>query len=135
LDVVRYGEQSPQFAYGRFPSGSGRWQTVTPTPFLTPRPPIDPMLRPPFRSEVIINEIMYHPISNLADDEYVELFNRAQNAVDLSGWKFVSGISFTFPANTIIPASGYLVVAKNAQRLRTNYSDLTNLVGDFSGQL
>src|SRR5439155_6865142 len=70
LDVVRYGEQSPQFAYGRFPSGSGRWQTVTPTPFLTPRPPIDPMLRPPFRSEVIINEIMYHPISNLADDEY-----------------------------------------------------------------
>jgi hypothetical protein len=56
---------------------------------------------------------------------------------DISGWRFTDGISFTFPANTIIPAKGYLVVAKNKERLLDRYPNLTdqNTVGNYSGNL
>ena len=50
---------------------------------------------------VVINEIMYDPISESDDDQYVELYNRGTNAVDLSRLAFTSGINFTFPSNTI----------------------------------
>ena len=136
LDMVRYTDQSPSVAWGRHPDGSTRWRTVTPTPYFMPRPAVDPSQRPPFRSDVIINEIMYHPVSGLADDEFVELFNRNPlQAMDVAGWKFVAGIDFTLPPNAVIPPNGYLVVARNAARLRTNYAGLSNVVGDFGGQL
>ena len=56
---------------------------------------------------------MYAPISGDGDDEYVELYNRTTNAVNVGGWAFVDGISFTNSLNTIIAPQGYLVVAKN----------------------
>ena len=51
-------------------------------------------------SDIVINEIMYHPASGLASEEYVELYNRGATAVDLGGWYFTDGIRFTFPPNT-----------------------------------
>jgi regulation of enolase protein 1 (concanavalin A-like superfamily) len=86
---------------------------------------------------VVINEIMYHPLSDDDDDQYVELFNPGSKSVDLGGWRFVSGVDFTFPAGAALPAGGYLVVARQAARLQTNYAHLNsgNLVGDFKGKL
>ena len=61
----------------------------------------------------------------------------APTPVDLAGWQFVSGITFAFAANTIVQPDGYLVVARNASRMLTNYPNLNagNLVGNFSGKL
>ena len=80
---------------------------------------------------------MYHPISGNAEDTYVELYNRGTNAVDLGGWKFVDGISYTFQDHTVLAAGEYLVVAKSAAHLQGNYTNLGpgNLVGDFGGNL
>jgi hypothetical protein len=47
--------------------------------------------------EVVINELMFNPISGSDNDEYVELYNRSTNAVDLSGWRFTAGIDYQFP--------------------------------------
>ena len=91
----------------------------------------------PWRSDVVINEIMFNPVSNNEDDEYVELYNRGTAPVNMSGWRFNDGIEFALPANTILPAGGYLVIAKNAGRMRTNYSNLNaaNALGNFRGNL
>src|SRR5207245_9769797 len=92
----------------------------------------------PWRVEpIVINEIMYNPLSGDSADEYVELFNRSGVAIDLSGWKFTDGIAFEFPKKTALSAGGYLVVAKNAARLLANYPELNsaNAVGDYSGTL
>ena len=85
----------------------------------------------------MINEIMYKPISGDNSDEYVELYNRSAGAVSLDGWQFTAGIDFTFPSNMVIAAGGYMVVAKNAAHLLTNYANLNanNTAGDFGGGL
>ncbi len=130
LDAIRFGGQENGVASGRSPDGANAIRRLlAPTPGAA---------NAPWRSEpVVINEVMYHPISKSDDDEYLELHNQGGAAVDVGGWRFVEGIDFTLPANTSIPAGGYLVVARNAARLLTNYSHLTaaNTVGDYNGSL
>ena len=53
---------------------------------------------------------MYHPISNDRNREFVELYNRSDAPVDLTGWEFTNGVEFSFPDNTVIEPGGYLVV-------------------------
>jgi len=71
-------------------------------------------------TDVVINEMMFHAVSDLDGDDYLELHNRGTTAVDLSGWTF-SGITLTLPTGTTIPANGYLVVAKDATQFQTRY--------------
>ena len=47
-------------------------------------------------------------------DEFVELFNTTGSDVDISGWTLTRGAStFTFPAGTMIPAGGYVILVRN----------------------
>jgi hypothetical protein len=130
LDAVRFEGQGNAVAWGRSPDGSPRFRRLS-SPTLG-------AANAPWRVEdVVINEIMYQPISGDNDDEYVELFNRGGKSVDLSGWKFIHGIDFAFPSNTVLSANSYLVVAKNKARLKANHPQLNdgNTVGDYSGSL
>ena len=85
--------------------------------------------------QVVINEIMYHPSTEEVLEEYIELHNPTAAAVDLSGWRFADGVEFTFPASTSLPPGGYLVVAANLAVFQAKYPDVTNVVGDWIGQL
>ncbi len=84
-------------------------------------------------SVVVFNEIMYHPATNEAACEWVELHN--QNAVDveLSGWRLTGGIDYTFADGTILSGGGDLVVAISPANLRA--AGVTNVVGPFTGRL
>lgn len=130
LDALRFGGQANGVAYGRFPDGAASVQELTAG---TPGTTNAPMLI----RDIVINEIMYHPLSEDADDEYVELYNRGTAAVDLGGWRFSDGIDFAIPAPALLPAGGYLVVARNAARLLTNYPGLnpSAVVGNYGGTL
>ncbi len=130
LDAIRFGAQENGVATGRFPDGSDefyRLQSKTPG---TANARI-------LTSFIVFNEIMYHPISGDSDDQYIELYNRGDTTMDVSGWMLQDGIQFTFPAQTAIAAGQYLVVARNAARMRTNYSNLSSqsLLGNFEGKL
>ena len=72
-------------------------------------------------ADVVINEIMYHPQSELTTEEYIEFYNTGASPVDVSGWKITSGVQFTFPASTSISAGGYLVVAANGPVFHAKY--------------
>ena len=87
------------------------------------------------RAAVVINEIMYHPLSELETEEYIELSNDGAAAVDVSGWKFTNGVLFTIPAATSIPAGGYLVVVANAVAFHAKYPAVTNYIGNWIGAL
>jgi spore coat protein H len=86
------------------------------------------------QSPIIINEIMYHPPNDLDTLQYVELFNRGQAEVDLSGWAFTKGIRFAFPPGTKLASGDYLVVCRNLADFTTRYGKEIVAVGDFSGQ-
>jgi len=130
LTALQYEPQVPGGSYGRWPNGTGEFYPLTTT---TPGAPNGGILI----RDIVINELMYHPISGNDDDQYIELYNKGVKSVNLAGWKFTSGISFTFPTNATIEAGGYLVIARNMTNLFGKYSQLTenNTVGNYSGKL
>jgi hypothetical protein len=130
VDALRYTAQAQNTAYGRAPNGAPSFhelQTATPGAANSGL-----LIR-----DVVINEIMYHPITT-SDDEYIELCNMGAAAVDLSGWRLAGDISFTF-GTVNIPANQYVVVARNPASLLTpnRYPQLTsgNTVGPFAPNL
>ncbi len=129
LDAVTFGPQLPGGSAGRWPNGG---ESVGPLPRPTPGAA---NTRP--HSDIVINEIHHSPISGASDEEFVELFNAGSTVVDLSFWELTSGVSFAFPFGTSIPSGGYLVVARNAARLKQLYPRLKpeQAIGDFSGKL
>ena len=130
IDAIGFAGQAKGVSSGRSPDGAPDIQElVAPTPGTSNSAQLIP--------EVVINEILYHPISQSPDDEFVELYNQGTNILSLAGWRFVHGIDFNFPSNVVLPAGGYLVVARNRTNLLAHYAQLNdgNTVGDFDGSL
>ena len=130
IDVVKFEAQENGVAMGRWPDGAEQFYRLAAK---TPGTNNAPLLV----SDVVINELMYQPISGDNNDQYIELYNRGTTNINLGGWALSDGVSFSFSTNNSIPAGGYFVVAKNPLQLMTNYPNLnsTNLAGNFSGSL
>ncbi|MEM7391316.1 MAG: lamin tail domain-containing protein, partial [Verrucomicrobiota bacterium] len=130
IDAIKFDAQENGVASGRYPDGAPRIQELqTPT--------LDASNADIARRGIVINEIMFNPLSGDTDDEYIEIFNNSGGPVDISSWRFVDGVDFTFPVNTTMNNGDYFVVAKDAVRLMSNYPALNpvNTFGDFSGTL
>ncbi len=109
------------------PAGIGRLATLVVLLFAAA-----PVLRAD--SVVVFNEIMYHPGTNAAGDEWLELHNQMAVDVDLSGWSIANGVAYTFPEGTVIPGDGYVVIAASPGGLSAA-TGLTNILGPYTGQL
>src|SRR5262245_17856722 len=83
---------------------------------------------------VIINEVHYNPPDETKLEEFIELYNAGEADVDISGWYFSDGVSFTFPRGTTIPRDGYLVVAESPPDLAKRFPAVAAL-GPFEGHL
>jgi hypothetical protein len=129
LDAVQFGAQADGVSYGRWPDGANDFYAFTTNTPGTNNSTIS-------IGDIVINELMYDPISGNDDDQYIELYNKGTNTINLSGWQFTSGVTFTFPSVTIAP-NGYLVVARNMTNLFAKYPNLNtgNTVGNYSGKL
>jgi len=130
LDAVRFGPQEMGVSSGRATDGANRW-----SPLATATPgAANSAVR---RGEVVISEIMYHAITTLEEDEFIELQNRTGAPIDVGGWRMRGEADFDFPAGASIPAGGRLVVAKDPAHLITTYPGLStaNTFGPFSGSL
>lgn len=81
---------------------------------------------------VVINELMYHPASEVDNDEFLELFNTTASPVNLDGWCFTAGISVCF-SGVSIAAHDYVVISPNIARSQLTYS--VTPVATYTGQL
>ncbi len=82
--------------------------------YAPPPPPVD---------YVVISEVMYRPAGQTTGNrEWVELYNPTHQPVDLSGWylgdaaaaeEYGAGL-YRFPADSLLPAGGVIVVAQQA---------------------
>ncbi len=69
------------------------------------------VVAPPANDDVVISEIMYNPPEAGTDVfEYIELYNRGSDDINLQGYSFTQGVVFTFPAHTLSPGD-YVIVA------------------------
>ncbi|MBN1420418.1 MAG: lamin tail domain-containing protein [Planctomycetes bacterium] len=82
---------------------------------------------------VVINEIHYKPADKTLGLEFIELYNTGPIAVDLSGWFFSDGIVYEFPAQTLIQADGYAVIAEDPETFEKTFKFAP--LGPYEGNL
>jgi hypothetical protein len=85
-----------------------------------------------------LSEIMYNPpkVGWVDGDEFefIELFNRGTNVLDLSGALFGAGIEFVFTNETLLGPGQYFVLARSASQFDAKYPGVP-LHGLYSGKL
>ena len=98
-------------------------------------------------SQVVINEIFYQRpgkdparpnqageyIPSTKAVEFIELHNPGASAVDLSGWRLASGVSYLFPAGTLLAAGGYVCVAQHPEHFQEAFG--VGPLGPWTGAL
>lgn len=84
--------------------------------------------------DLVINEIHYNPCTGQGDDddwEFLEIYNNSGAAVDLEGYTFTQGVTFTFGPGASIADGEYIVLALVA----ANYSGNGYQVFEMAGAL
>jgi len=108
IDVVVFGPQTSGVSEGRLPDGGTNFVF-----FHTTASPGEPNYLP--LENVVINEVLTH--SDPPFEDAVELFNPTGSDADISGWWLsdskINARKYQFPAPTLVPANGYLVVYEN----------------------
>ena len=67
-------------------------------------------------------------------NKWVEIANRSASPVDLGGWQFDDGISFTFPAGMTLAPGEHACVAASAAEFTAAYPG-ARLLGEYGGNL
>lgn len=128
IDAVRLPAVALAGAYGRTPDGATAF-----THLAAPTPGGRNASRalPP----VVLNEIMYHPLDENKEHEYVELFNTTDTDIDLTGWVLSGDIDYE--CTETIPAKGHLVIANKRSAFSALYPNFTGHLGTdgFTGSL
>lgn len=91
---------------------------------------------------IVINEIHYHPpdtvdaLNQVVDGDYyefLEIKNTTGAAIDISGAVFTEGITYVFPASTILPSGSHLVLASSQAHFTDRYGFAA--FGEYTGYL
>lgn len=69
-----------------------------------------------------------------SEQGWIELFNRGDQEIDLSGWQIQGGIDYAFPTQSKISSKSYLVIAKDPEALRSRHPGV-QVLGPFTNQL
>ncbi|HEX2748144.1 MAG TPA: Ig-like domain-containing protein, partial [Verrucomicrobiales bacterium] len=80
-----------------------------------------------------ISEIMYNPPGTTGvNEEFIEVYNYGDAAVDLTGWRFTKGVNYAFPS-ILIPGKGYLAVPANSAAFTAKYPGAANVTSTAWG--
>src|SRR4029450_12176485 len=86
-------------------------------------------------SRVVITEIYSKPPAARAGAEFVEVANTSSAEADLSGWKLVKGVRFTFPAGFRLAPGATTVIAADPRAFRAAFGENLAVAGAFEGKL
>jgi PKD repeat protein len=68
------------------------------------------IIEPIYIPQLVLTEIMYNPPESGNDTlEFIELFNHDNVSIDLTGYYFSDGVTYTFPSSTLNPGEYYLI--------------------------
>ena len=105
----------------------GEWSALSEATFIIPSD----------LDALTISELHYHPLpQDSIDDrefEFIELYNNSTETLHLSLARFVRGINYVFPVNTLIQSDKYIVLASNKESFHLRYGFFPFDI--YSGQL
>ena len=138
-DVEEFGASPTGVSFGRYIKASTGNANFVLLDGITPGGPnAYPKVGP-----IVISEIMYNPLFDEQDREFVELLNISTESVSLydygldEPWKFTDGISYKFPGLSLSP-NGRVIVAKDINAYITAYGMPpwgVFILGPYSGRL
>ena len=106
---------------------------VTNAPLAIQSVPFEPLGPSSRKTPIAITEIMYKPAPRTDSNnlEFIEIYNSNPYFHDISGYRLVANnLSYTFPANTILPGGAFRVIAASPQSIRNVYG-INNVVGPY----
>ena len=72
-------------------------------------------------SDIVITEISYNPPESGVDSlEYIELYNVGSSSINIGGYTFTQGITYTFPSYVLAPGA-YVLVAVDSMAMLNNF--------------
>lgn len=76
-------------------------------------------IKPSNPKDLVVSEIMSHPLADESSGEFIELYNLSNESMSLLGWRMVlgSGQTFRFSASTTIAAHEYKVFWRGQTKL------------------
>ncbi len=79
---------------------------------------------------LLFSEVMYNPLGNEADEEWLELYNPADFDVNLTGFKIFDNLGvYIFPSGTSIPGESTIIVARNSTAFHARYGIFPQVSG------
>jgi len=85
--------------------------------------------------DIVINEISFNNNASADPGDWIELSNKGQYDIDISGWILTDSDpnhQFVFAANTIIKANEYLVIANDLVKFKAVFGTVKNLYESFT---
>ncbi|KPA18524.1 Spore coat protein CotH [Candidatus Magnetomorum sp. HK-1] len=89
----------------------------------------------PVSQPIIINEINYNSVETFLSGDWIEIFNRSADSVDISGWHFKDSADahdYVIPDNIILQSGEYLVIAEDLVAFQSTFPQVSNVIGGFS---
>lgn len=109
VDAIGFSGQENDRSLSRYADGGAWWHVALPSSNTVNTAPVEGLR---------ISEFMYQPpllgTNDNTRDEFIEIYNPAGTNVTLQNasgaWRLDGGVSYTFPANTLLPAGQALLV-------------------------
>ncbi len=141
IPLAIHARPKPGYRFARWevtPQGSPIEIYTSPEIYFTPAKPTGfYAVFEPYNIEgpvVVINEINYHSADTADAGDWVELYNRVPDEVDISGWFLKDANdahSFDITENTVLPADGYLVICQDTTLFKTRFPAIHYRTGNF----
>ena len=81
-----------------------------------------------------LTEIHCHPSADSAQTEFLELKNTDNKPLDLSGFNFISGITYTFPQGSVLAPGAFWLLVRDTAQFAVRYPGV-KVNGKYSGKL
>jgi hypothetical protein len=94
----------------------------------------------PTNAMIIFGTVEFNPSSGVQAQEYIQLRNTNNYAVDMSGWKMSGAIDHTFRGGLVVPAGGSLYLSPDVKAFRGRAASPRGnegrfVQGNYKGQL
>jgi hypothetical protein len=83
---------------------------------------------------IIINEINYNSSAQFDSGDWIEIYNKSKQSIDVSNWVLSDSDpahAYTFPAGTVLESDKYLVIVGDSKAFTTLFPSVKNYLGQM----